>query len=162
MIGRILGLALAAVGVTATSLVERGATVTQSGNTITLSGVSSGEIIIIQTNSGGGAGWANVNPPAATAGKTHTVVVGGPSGNIYNPESLSAAVGDIIELSFLAKNHSVTQSTFAKPCVNAKMFDTGFVPNSDGANPPPAMRVQVNSTMPTCKDMISLHHYCKC
>lgn len=160
MIGRILGLALVAIGATAASLVERDATVTQSGNTITLSGVSSGEIIIIQTNSGGGAGWTNVNPPAAMAGKTHSVIVGGPSGLSYNPETLSAAVGDIIEFSFLAKNHTLTQSTFAKPCVNAKMFDTGFVPNPSGANPPPAMRVQVNSTMPTCKSFTPLHSSC--
>lgn len=150
MIGRILSLAMVAVGAVA-SLAEREATVTQSGNTITLSGISSDEIIIIQTNSGGGAGWNNVNPSMATGGKTHKVTVGGPGRLFYDPESVMAAVGDIIEFNFMAKNHSVTQSTFAKPCINAKMFDTGFVPNAGDVSPPPAMRVQVNSTAPSCK-----------
>ena len=149
MVGKLLGLALAALGAVAT-LVEKDVTVAQSGNTLTIGGVSTGEIIIIQTNAGGSAQWTNVNPAIATGGQTHVVTVGGTS-LVFNPSSIQAAIGDIVEFHYLAKNHSTTQSSFAKPCVNAHQFDAGFVPNPTGMSPPPMIRVQVNTTTPTCK-----------
>jgi plastocyanin len=51
----------------------------------------------------------------------------------YTPESITAAVGDMVSFVFMQKNHTVTQSTFAKPC--EKMdggMDSGFMPNPDG------------------------------
>ena len=149
MVGKLLGLALAALGAVAT-LVEKDVTVAQSGNTLTIGGVSTGEIIIIQTNAGGSAQWTNVNPAIATGGKTHVVTVGGAT-LTYNPSSITAAIGDIVEFHYLAKNHSTTQSSFNTPCVNAHQFDTGFMPNPTGMDPPPMIRVQVNTTSPTCK-----------
>ena len=55
---------------------------------------------------------------------------------------------DMVQFNFMAKNHTVTQSTFPKPC-NKMMggIDSGFMPN-DGTGTPPMMMVQVNSTMP--------------
>lgn len=67
---------------------------------------------------------------AAAQAATHTVTVGGvqpaadatssPKPNlVYTPESISAAVGDVVEFHFLQTNHTVTQSSFANPCVKA-------------------------------------------
>ncbi|KAJ7367213.1 Cupredoxin [Mycena albidolilacea] len=44
------------------------------------------------------------------------VKVGENNGLTYNPSNVTAAVGDNIIFQFIAKNHTVTQSTFASPC----------------------------------------------
>ncbi|KAJ7447852.1 hypothetical protein B0H11DRAFT_2248028 [Mycena galericulata] len=55
--------------------------------------------------------------PAALAQSTIDVMVG-PSGTLaYSPPSVTAAAGDIIRFTFNPKNHTVTQSSFAAPCV---------------------------------------------
>ena len=61
--------------------------------------------------------------PAAAA--THTVIAGGDS-LIYDPPSIAAAIGDIIHIIFLAKNHTLTQSTFAEPCIKHHTSFTMF------------------------------------
>ena len=55
---------------------------------------------------------------------------------------------DMVLFNFMAKNHTLTQSTFPKPC-NKMMggIDSGFMPN-DGMGAPPTMMLQVNSTEP--------------
>lgn len=55
---------------------------------------------------------------------------------------------DIVQFNFMAKNHTVTQSTFPKPC-NKMMggIDSGFMANN-GTGTPPMLMVQVNSTKP--------------
>ncbi|KAF5373840.1 hypothetical protein D9758_000739 [Tetrapyrgos nigripes] len=54
----------------------------------------------------------------------HVVTVG-ESGLAFNPTSVTAAQGDNVVFQFRNKNHSVTQSTFASPCV-ASGIDSGF------------------------------------
>ena len=64
--------------------------------------------------------------PASATGTNHNVTVGGTDGTVikFTPDNLAnVAVGDTITFNFEAKNHTVTQSTFASPCV-AK--DNGF------------------------------------
>lgn len=81
---------------------------------------------------------------------TAQVVVGG-AGLIFNPPQVSAAVGDVVHFVMLAKNHTVTQSSFAKPCVRlATGVDSGFLPNeaNDTASAPTFM-VTVDSSEPT-------------
>ena len=52
----------------------------------------------------------------------------------YNPESITANVGDVVEFQVMQKNHTVTQSTFAEPCKAMEGgMDSGFMPNPDGA-----------------------------
>jgi plastocyanin len=64
---------------------------------------------------------------STTAAKqTHTVQVGALGELIYGPNQLNAALGDIVRFDFLKLNHSVTQSTFAKPCTYNNGFDTGL------------------------------------
>ncbi|KAJ7784297.1 Cupredoxin [Mycena metata] len=53
---------------------------------------------------------------SAASAATITVQVGANGTLAYNPTSVTAAQGDEIVFQFLAKNHTVTQSTFAAPC----------------------------------------------
>ncbi|KAG7440890.1 Cupredoxin [Guyanagaster necrorhizus] len=61
-----------------------------------------------------------------------TVKVGENDGLTYDPTNVTAAAGDIIQFEFVAKNHTVTQSTFADPCQKmttpTEGVDSGFVP----------------------------------
>jgi len=80
-------------------------------------------------------------PEVAAGAMTHTVVVGGvkpvETGMApvlgYNPESIKAAVGDMVVFEFMQKNHTATQSTFAEPCKKMEGgMDSGFMPNPEG------------------------------
>jgi len=106
-------------------------------------------------------------PPSGPVGDaanpmTHTVVVGGDAGLIYTPEYISAAVGDIVEFHFMKQNHSVTQSTFAKPCVRKPDgIDSGLMPNPNNTVvPAPVFKYTVDTTEPTwwyCKQRTGTH-----
>jgi plastocyanin len=86
--------------------------------------------------------------PAARAA-TFEVVVGGTNGLKYNPESVTAAPGDLVRFIFQQKNHTVTQSTFAQPCVKADGgFDSGFVPVAEAQTEFPVAEFSVTSTDP--------------
>jgi len=51
----------------------------------------------------------------------------------YSPNDFTADIGDEIVFSYFPKNHTVTQSSFAKPCVPlAGGFFSGFVPTASG------------------------------
>ncbi|KAI5789584.1 hypothetical protein FPQ18DRAFT_341477 [Pyronema domesticum] len=84
-------------------------------------------------------------PPSKTssgARATFTVSVGG-------PPSLTAPVGSVIIFDFLARNHSVTESTFDSPCARLTGgFNSGFKPNA--ANIPRLVRfaLEVDSEKP--------------
>ncbi|KAF7367601.1 hypothetical protein MSAN_00823400 [Mycena sanguinolenta] len=55
--------------------------------------------------------------PAAFAQTMHSVQVG-PNGTLtYDPPFITAAAGDTVQFTFNPKNHTVTQSSFAAPCV---------------------------------------------
>jgi hypothetical protein len=78
------------------------------------------------------------------------VIVGGPAGLVYTPESLNANVGDMVVFTFMQQNHTLTQSTFAAPCdAMPGGMDTSFVPNPNNTvNPPPQMAMQVKVSTP--------------
>jgi len=68
----------------------------------------------------------------------------------YNPNQITAAAGDIITFEFLAKNHTVTQSSFAEPCTkqfntatNEAGVDSGFMPVATNATEIPTWTIQV-------------------
>lgn len=70
---------------------------------------------------------------------------------IYTPETITAAVGDMVMFVFMQKNHTVTQSTFAEPC--SKMeggMDSGFMPNPEG-KAGVTWNMTVPSADPLCK-----------
>ncbi|KKA26938.1 hypothetical protein TD95_001064 [Thielaviopsis punctulata] len=93
---------------------------------------------------------ASSTASSVSAGATHTVTVGGPQGLSYFPESIQAAVGDVVQFEFLSQNHTVTQSTFDNPCHPlAGGMNSGFMPNPNNTvNPSPAMAMQVMTSDP--------------
>ncbi|KAK2037110.1 Cupredoxin [Colletotrichum somersetense] len=124
------------------------------------------EVIIIWANPGAGAPTININQPAGgvaappagvaappapppssapAAGQTHHVTVGGPSGLVFNPDQIKANVGDMVVFTFLSQNHTVTQSTFPKPCdAMAGGMNSGFMANpNNSVTPPPQVAMQV-------------------
>ncbi|KAF6755829.1 Cupredoxin [Ephemerocybe angulata] len=83
-------------------------------------------------------------------GATFTVTVGNNASLLYEPSSVTAKAGDVIEFEFTSKNHTVTQSTFDKPCVaKADGVNSGFqlVPAGTTIFPKWSITVQ-NDTAP--------------
>ncbi|RAO64061.1 uncharacterized protein BHQ10_000073 [Talaromyces amestolkiae] len=108
------------------------------------------EIIIIAANNGGSSSTKYYNSPSMAAGTTHMVTVGGTAGLVYTPSSINASVGDIVQFNFESKNHTVTQSSFAAPCVKTVGgFDSGFMPNiNNSLSPAPMLQFQVTVSTP--------------
>lgn len=54
----------------------------------------------------------------------------------FEPASINASVGDIVEFHFGPNNHSVVMGDLAKPCqpASAGGFYSGFLPTSSGEN----------------------------
>jgi len=126
------------------------------------------EVVIIWVNNGGGAATTTVTDTVTvTAGAagtvaavgpaaTHNVTVGGVGGLVYSPESVVAAVGDMVIFTFMSQNHTVTQSAFTEPCKKlATGMDSGFMANvNNTVSPPPQMAMQVTVDTP-------IWFYCK-
>lgn len=82
----------------------------------------------------------STSPPSPSAwnstsngstGKVHSILVGANSTLTFSPPSIQAMAGDTIDFTFLSKNHSATQSTFANPCTLAPGgVNSGFQPVS--------------------------------
>ncbi|CAK7202930.1 hypothetical protein SEUCBS139899_005657 [Sporothrix eucalyptigena] len=139
-------------GGVATTTVNAVSTVTQ---TVTANGAGAAAAPPTQTTAavvaGAGTGTtASAASAVAGAGATHTVTVGGPKGLQYEPNSISANVGDMVIFTFLSQNHTVTQSAFATPCeLLAGGMDSGFQPNANNSvNPPPQVALQVMVATP--------------
>lgn len=79
---------------------------------------------------------------------THNITVGVNGQLAFGPANITAAIGDIVEFTFLAKNHSVVQSSFLEPCTPlADGFNLGFhlvAANTTG----PSLSITVNDTAP--------------
>jgi len=83
-----------------------------------------------------------------------TVLVGkadnGSAALVFTPDHVTAKVGDQIHFQFHAKNHTVTQSSFAQPCTqqrntvtNELGVDSGFMPVNATATEIPVWTVEV-------------------
>ena len=58
----------------------------------------------------------------------------------------------MVVFNFKEKNHTVTQSSFDKPCVkNPKGIDSGFMPTDGKTEPAPYYKFQVMSKEAICK-----------
>ncbi|KAK4449825.1 Cupredoxin [Podospora aff. communis PSN243] len=88
---------------------------------------------------------------ASLASAAHHVVTVGKGNQLrFDPETLTAMPGDTITYNYFAKNHSVTQSSFDKPCQPlAGGFFSGFVP-TDSADiaSRTTFTITVNDTKP--------------
>jgi plastocyanin len=82
----------------------------------------------------------------AASQTVHNVNVG-QSGLSFSPNSISAAVGDIVQFTFFPGGHSATQGAFDTPCNPGSVsngFFSGFVDPSSGN----VFQVTINSTDP--------------
>jgi len=91
-------------------------------------------------------------PALALGQQVHQVDVG-LNGLAFTPNTVTAAIGDIVNFNYHPKNHSVTQSTFAVPCVKAvgttgPGVDSGFKPVAAGQTLPSGFAVNVTTTKP--------------
>ncbi|KAJ6461648.1 hypothetical protein DFH09DRAFT_1011607, partial [Mycena vulgaris] len=86
---------------------------------------------------------------SAVSAATILVKVGENNGTTFNPTSVTAAVGDQIAFQFIAKNHTVTQSTFGTPCsimtTPTQGIDSGFQAVPSGAAQIPEWSFTVNN-----------------
>ncbi|TVY34158.1 putative GPI-anchored cupredoxin [Lachnellula occidentalis] len=93
---------------------------------------------------------------AATAGTTvHVVKVGSSNGSLtFAPNDIKVPAGDMVQFQFAPNNHTVTQSTFAKPCVpisqasNVTGIYSGFMPVKATDTNTPTYTMMVNDTKP--------------
>jgi len=72
--------------------------------------------------------------PAASSSGVHDVQVGD-GGLVFEPDSVTAAVGEKVTFWFHPQNHSVVQSSFDKPCVplsSGSPIFSGFFPVTSG------------------------------
>jgi len=86
---------------------------------------------------------------AAVAG-VHTVQVGANGNLAFSPNSITAAVGEIVEFHFFPPQHSVAQSSFAAPCTpfsNGTSFFSGGMTTSSGENAN-TFQITINDTAP--------------
>jgi len=79
----------------------------------------------------------------------HLIKVGANNGLVFDPTDITAVAGDTISFQFQGKNHSVTQSTFASPCVRQTTptvgVDSGFMAVPSGAAQLPQWSITVNN-----------------
>lgn len=82
---------------------------------------------------------------------------------VYTPDQITAAVNDVVHFVFMSQNHTVTQSSFPKPCnkLSADAIDSGFMSNPNNTVvPAPTFDYTVTSTDPTwwyCKQRVGTH-----
>jgi plastocyanin len=95
------------------------------------------------------------DPTPAAQSTEHRVIVGDNGTLTYSPSRISANVRDTIVFEFVAKNHTVTQSSFQDPCRKLALtsttgqtgFDSGFMPVDPSADHP-TFTITVNDTQP--------------
>jgi len=99
---------------------------------------------------------------AATATAATIEIDVGEDGNLaFDPNSVTAAVGDVLEFHFYSGSggHSVVESTFQSPCVpGSSTFFSGYIPGDDDGTT--VFRVDVTSTDPIFF-YCSLDHHCQ-
>lgn len=101
------------------------------------------------------AGALGAQTAAAAMMTVHVVKVGGANGTLsFAPNNLKAAAGDMVQFQFAPNNHTVTQSSFAKPCVpisqtsNVTGVYSGFMPVKAADTNTPTYTMMVNDTKP--------------
>ncbi|KAF8077673.1 hypothetical protein FPV67DRAFT_1443283 [Lyophyllum atratum] len=103
---------------------------------------------------------------ALVASAADLQVLVGDGGLTFTPPSVTAASGDTINFEFRAKNHSVTQSTFANPCALMTTpktgVDSGFQAVEAGATSFPQWSITIDDpTTPLwffCAQTVPLNH----
>ncbi|KAM0512024.1 hypothetical protein ACHAPE_009268 [Trichoderma viride] len=88
----------------------------------------------------------------ACLASAETIKITATSSNTFDPSSVTASHGDILEFHFEPKNHSVVSGLYAFPCTPMQLgtgFFSGFTFNSTDGEADKVFRVTVNGTDPT-------------
>ncbi|RMZ70542.1 extracellular serine-rich [Pyrenophora seminiperda CCB06] len=92
--------------------------------------------------------------PVPPTGVIHRITAGSTTANAglhFEPENVVAQPGDVIEFHFLPKAHTVTQSSFSKPCEplgGPTAIFSGFNFNTTAGEAPNVFSFTVNDTKP--------------
>ncbi|THH19492.1 hypothetical protein EUX98_g8768 [Antrodiella citrinella] len=116
--------------------------------TVTVSGTQAGTTTYVS--------YPGSAAPTSVVSTDHKITVGGPNLLIFSPANITAQIGDTITFTFMQKNHTATQSSFASPCSSLTEtstsgqvgFDSGFMPVAANATNLPTFTIQVNDTAP--------------
>ncbi|KAF8175566.1 Cupredoxin [Pholiota molesta] len=93
-------------------------------------------------------------PTPAPVPVDHRIIVGANGNLVYSPANITAAIGDTVTFEFHPKNHTVTQSSFLKPCQSLQEtsgtagFKSGFMPVDASATTFPTFQITINDTAP--------------
>ncbi|KAM0484425.1 hypothetical protein ACHAPX_001848 [Trichoderma viride] len=88
----------------------------------------------------------------ACLASAETIKITATSSNTFDPSSVTASHGDILEFHFEPKNHSVVSGLYAFPCTPMQLgtgFFSGFTFNTTDGEADKVFRVTVNGTEPT-------------
>jgi hypothetical protein len=85
---------------------------------------------------------------SAVSAAQYNITVGKDNSNTFDPTSISNVQnGDTLTFRFVSKSHSVTQSTFDKPCTAREPgVDSGFFPVEPGATVFPEWTIRIDNT----------------
>lgn len=98
--------------------------------------------------------YTTASPTSTSPTTTYSIQVGPSDQLVYSPSNISANVGDTVEFFFNPKNHTVTQSSFTKPCEKLEVstgqigLDTGFTNPTNVSETTPGFSFVVNDTSP--------------
>ncbi|KDQ59578.1 hypothetical protein JAAARDRAFT_33158 [Jaapia argillacea MUCL 33604] len=142
----------AATGGSTTSAPAATATAPSGVQTVTATVTVSGSVPVTTTY----GSFPGSAAPTSVMSTDHRIVVGGTGVIAFTPANITAQVGDTITFEFRQKNHTVTQSSFAEPCISLTKtstsgqiaFDSGFMPVADNITNFPTFTIQVNDTAP--------------
>lgn len=87
--------------------------------------------------------------------KVHVVRVGANAATKFEPNRLSAQVGEMVQFQFAGGNHTIAQSTFDQPCVPISMvnpkvtgFYSGYMPVSAANDMMPTYTIMISDLTP--------------
>ena len=109
-----------------------------------------------QMTGAAGAMTGGTMPEGGTT-TVHVITVSNSTGKklMFSPNNVQANMGDMVQFQFAGGNHTVTQSTFANPCMPINMvmsnttgFFSGFQFVAAGAQQMPTYTLMVNTTAP--------------
>ncbi|POS86893.1 hypothetical protein EPUL_002420 [Erysiphe pulchra] len=87
--------------------------------------------------------------------KVHVVKVGANAATKFEPDKITAQVGEMVQFQFAGGNHTVAQSTFDQPCVPISMIDpkvsgfySGYMPTSAASDMIPTYTIMISNLTP--------------
>jgi hypothetical protein len=90
-----------------------------------------------------------------TPDKLTKIQVKAGNSNTFEPDTIQARVGDIVQFDFMPLNHSVVRAEFNYPCIPYEKTGSGKVGFYSGFHPvdvildsPPSWSIRVNDTNP--------------